>query len=361
MAAGYRRAPSVEILLRHGAKIGRAVDTCCALANKDDDADLMKLLLSQGLGINNHRGAKKSTLLHEAAEKGNPKIVSVLLEAGAKVNSRDRSRTTPLIYAICQQQFLVIERLLRGGAEVNMADTRQYTPLHCAALYGQVRVIEMLLIHGARLNVKDRRYQLMPHHMCITSTHSNQLALHVMLLHDAPLEASSHMGTALKLAWEENQGSLHPYLALLVSHGACDEYILTQLGHVYVTGKDYSWLPDILKLILYSGNHNGQLKKQLDAIQSWFFAVDHKYYHWLVEVRKVPLGLKVRCRVVIRRLLRQRAGGFSVWKAIKQTNLPWVLQDYLKLSDLYNLDCVSRHAQEPAAKQDISTFVSPFK
>ena len=341
LAAYHGNVPCVKALLTHGAKMGKATHKMIALANRGEDAELMKLLLRRGLKVNHHREGKR-TLLHEAAMKGNPQLVDVLLDAGAKVNARDAQSKTPLMCAIRHCQQMVAEQLIRAGADVNKAHML-YTPLHSAAHRGQVPVIEILLSHGANvsaISASPNGYS-MPHHICVTSYRSNVRALQVLLLHGAPIEASSQYGSAIKLAWQESKGTLSPQLALLISHGACDDFVLNQLGRVYVSGRDYSSFPDLLKLLVYSGNERGEIAQYMDAIRSWFFAVDHKYYQWLLHFCQIPLSLKIQSRLSIRRVLRKYANGYSIWKHIGELDLPSLLQNYLKLSDLCDLDFLS--------------------
>ena len=56
-----------------------------------------KLLLSAGINIDEVYEAESSTLLHIAVSNGNQTIVSKLLEHGAKVESINQAKETPLI------------------------------------------------------------------------------------------------------------------------------------------------------------------------------------------------------------------------------------------------------------------------
>ena len=337
-AAKQWHVKCVEMLVQHGAKLGKTADLCTFLSNKDDDAGLMELLIDTGLGIHAHRGSLRQTLLHEAAMKGNPNIVALLLERGAKVNAVDRQRQTPLHLATDQNHLLVIERLLVGGSNVNLLDRRRQGALHLSARRGDIRVIDALLKHGAPLETTNKSGRLMPHHICTLNCH--EMSLHLMLMHDCPIDATSEMGSALEIAQGIQNNWPHGITAcmlLLFSHGACDDKLLSDLARVWVCGRDYSWLPAMFKLVSYSGNENGFLREKIDAIQAWLFAVGQDYYDWLTDYRSSPPTLKISCRIVTRRHLRAIYRGKSIWKRIDQTALPRSLRDYLKLRDLYDV------------------------
>lgn len=337
MAAVNRNPRCAEFLLSHGVKLGEAAEACCALANKEDDVELMRQILNTGFRINQHRGYTKSTLLHEAAIKGNPDIISALLSRGAKVNARDRLKQTPLTHAIIEGHVLVARKLLAVNSEVNIPDSRGCVPLHHAALTGNPTVVTMLLDKGAKTEKREKVNYMMPHHKSLFSRQYQCQSLQVLLMRDCPIDAGSKVGSALTIAYSiqnERRGELQPCLALLFSHGACDDSILLKLALVYENGVDYTWLPALFQLIIHSGNDTADLIGILAAIEQWFFAVDHKYYQCLMECRREMLSLKEYTRIALRRHYRSIREGKSIWRCIENSSLPRQLKDYLKLFDI---------------------------
>ena len=75
-------------------------------------------------------------------------IISVLIEAGANVNTRDRNGRTPLHDAL--DDFSAAAYLLSMGASVNIANNLGDTPLHIAVLSSsRAAVVSLLVGHGA--------------------------------------------------------------------------------------------------------------------------------------------------------------------------------------------------------------------
>ncbi|MDE2762315.1 MAG: ankyrin repeat domain-containing protein [Gemmatimonadota bacterium] len=116
--------------------------------------------------MRNHSGRLEpygpgSTPLHLAAGwTGDPAVITVLLEAGADVNARNRHHYTPLHYAARDNSEPgVIAALAAAGAEVNAWATGSLphtewdvTPLHEAARNGSAAIAAALLDAGADAN-----------------------------------------------------------------------------------------------------------------------------------------------------------------------------------------------------------------
>jgi cytohesin len=91
-----------------------------------------------------------------------PVKVRMLLEAGANVNVRGRTRAgeTPLTNAaVMEAPRETMELLLVAGADPNAANRQGYTALSAAAAWGDRELVDLLLSYGARpgLRVKDGR------------------------------------------------------------------------------------------------------------------------------------------------------------------------------------------------------------
>eukprot|EP00899_Mesostigma_viride_P020700 jgi/Mesvir1/28631/Mv04498-RA.2 len=93
-----------------------------------------------------HVDNAKRVPLHRCAQKGDEEGVRKLLEAGAPVNIRDRSRMTALMVACRYGHDLAARYLVNHGAEVLAVDPIYLkTSLHIAAERGHARCIEVLL------------------------------------------------------------------------------------------------------------------------------------------------------------------------------------------------------------------------
>ncbi len=103
------------------------------------------------------------TLIQGAARHNlNPKIITILVNAGADVNGRDTLARTPLLLAAkYNKNPEVITALLNAGAELNRRDiTYKRTALHMAARYNKNPAVIMALLNGGadgKLKDGDKR------------------------------------------------------------------------------------------------------------------------------------------------------------------------------------------------------------
>jgi hypothetical protein len=84
--------------------------------------------------------------------QGQDAVVSLLLEKGTNVDSKDGDGNTPLHYASNKS---VVSLLLENGADVNAKCNSGWTPLHHACKIGLDSVVSLLLRNGADANAKE--------------------------------------------------------------------------------------------------------------------------------------------------------------------------------------------------------------
>lgn len=143
------------------------------LKNSERNVKRVKLLLDHGANVNlqTDRGW---TLLHTAAYYGHVDLVQLLLDYGADVNSKNKKGRTPLHLAVYNMDLAeydgklsqhedpigvrtkIVQLLLEHGANVDSQDNDGKTPLHAAAYsFTNDNIIRMLLDHGAHIDVQD--------------------------------------------------------------------------------------------------------------------------------------------------------------------------------------------------------------
>ena len=84
--------------------------------------------------------------LHYASVHGKLDIVALLVEeAGADINCRTHTGTTPAHYAARSNRVSVLKYLLSKGADITARDAHSWTPLHYAALAGYTPTVETII------------------------------------------------------------------------------------------------------------------------------------------------------------------------------------------------------------------------
>ena len=97
----------------------------------------------------NHEGPFRPSTLHTAVQKGNDKIVRLLLEYGADCNSKDAAGLTPLLHATIGGYEEVTDLLFLYGAGVQHVDHYHRSALHWAVIHCRERLLQKLLKHCA--------------------------------------------------------------------------------------------------------------------------------------------------------------------------------------------------------------------
>lgn len=92
------------------------------------------------------------TPLSRACCNGQDAIVSKLLAAGANINFKNLSESTPLFHATTAN---IVHQLYIAGANINLQNGRGHTPLHYAANYNNYEVCVALHHLGADKNIID--------------------------------------------------------------------------------------------------------------------------------------------------------------------------------------------------------------
>ena len=125
----------------------------CALAISGDLAGVKQLLQERGrvdgFDVDGFSQDFQSNPLQLAAQFGHVPVLETLLHAGANGNFAQFG--TPLLRAIQNGHYAVVQKLLEHRVDVNYVDASQSSALAKAAEIGEVRYVELLLMHGAEL------------------------------------------------------------------------------------------------------------------------------------------------------------------------------------------------------------------
>jgi hypothetical protein len=93
------------------------------------------------------------TPLHIAAFAGNVATTELLINRGADVNSRAKSKflNTPLQTALLTGQYATAKVLLEHGADAMVRQAEGFAPIHEAAQSGREDLVKLLIAHGAEI------------------------------------------------------------------------------------------------------------------------------------------------------------------------------------------------------------------
>ena len=95
------------------------------------------------------------TVLHIAAQHGDPKFMRWLIDRGAKTDAEDKNMETPLFPASRNGRLGATQLLLDHQAKVNHRNWKKRTPLHGALGNGHLGVSMLLLHHDADVNAQN--------------------------------------------------------------------------------------------------------------------------------------------------------------------------------------------------------------
>lgn len=110
--------------------------------------------------------------LFKACRFAVPINVTHTLENHANIEARDKTRSTPLI-VLCSYSSLPLERvkiikiLLENGANINSISEDGSSALMRACAYGNLEVIEALLAAGSNVNVKTKDNRTVFHYVAL--------------------------------------------------------------------------------------------------------------------------------------------------------------------------------------------------
>ena len=140
-----------------GGAISVEYATDLARAAADDDVDRVKELLLQGENVNGKdENYDNITPLFIAVENGNVEIARLLLDFGAKVNARNKSKQTPLMQIDSDATVELVSLLIDRGAKVNLTDDENNSALIIAADDASTDVVRALVDAGADVNLANK-------------------------------------------------------------------------------------------------------------------------------------------------------------------------------------------------------------
>ena len=134
-----------------------------AVAIEDGDTDAILALLEEGNSADTwiEYGEHKITPLMKAAWDGQPDIIRILLDAGAKVNAQATDTgETALLNAVSQGNLEIVQMLLEAKADVSLKNKFDFNPFTSAVAAGNIELSRTLLKAGA--GIEEGAHTLSP-------------------------------------------------------------------------------------------------------------------------------------------------------------------------------------------------------
>jgi len=161
------------------------------------------------------RAEDRDEQLLAAVRRGDADRIELLLDLGARVDSRDVWGKQPISVASFYGDIAAVELLLQRGADVNAQDNWHRTPLIAATQAGRIWVVDILLHHGAAV---DHRSSNGISALIAAAQRGNVAAVQMLLAAGADVDSQDITGrTALMWAASREDAAL---VALLLDWGA---------------------------------------------------------------------------------------------------------------------------------------------
>uniref|UniRef100_H3DMB0 Ankyrin repeat and SOCS box containing 15b n=1 Tax=Tetraodon nigroviridis TaxID=99883 RepID=H3DMB0_TETNG len=161
------------------------------------------------------RTGEGDTPLTLAAAAGLVDNVRILLGHGASPHNTNSCNESPLLIAVRQRSYDMVQSLVLGGAFVEQVCLTKWTATHEAAKVGCTDILKLLLRHGAKVSSRDA-HGVTP--LAIAAERGNTEALDVLVRHGGDVKAQATNGDSVlyDAAGSGNVDSVE----LLLGHGA---------------------------------------------------------------------------------------------------------------------------------------------
>ena len=306
----------------------------------------MSLLIQAGAEVDT-KDLQGNTPLFKAASYGHTECVELLLNAGANPNVRNKYNTICIQYAALQGHSDVVKLLLQHGADVNAKSERNEAfPLIAASMRGHITVVEEMLKFNPELDnfYRGKHYTAL-YGACSSYLESlnglrnngSSLQFHLSCITKLIMMGSRLSSTCLDLL---HSGSSYPHLVT-------PDYILffcLLLRAFAYNGSDTDCVQCYTKLFEHATQLGGYKWRFVLLVISAGFTPSpeqlNKLSHTFTADQKsaldkfvtTPRSLQDQSCVMVRRQLQP-----NVMCRIKQLQIPYHISDYITLINLTDI------------------------
>ena len=186
-----------------------------AIDARDYDTVNNMLLANTTKSLLKERDSSGRTILHYAANRGNTKVLGLILTAGADANALDNEGQTPLFYAVNRSYEDNVRMLISSGANANIANKLKFTPLLLAAQKGKPKIANILIRSGANVNVTTPSGATP---LLFAAAKGNHNLIELLLRSGANMRARDKLGnTAMHYAAKNNRNKVVKDLLPLIN------------------------------------------------------------------------------------------------------------------------------------------------
>ena len=122
------------------------------LTSCQNHLDATLFLLTEGAATVNVKNSFGQTPLMAAISNKNYSLVEVLIKQGANINALDNQNRSPLMYAIKSENIEICKSIIDHGAQLNIADDYSMTPLAYAARQASFTIFKKLINAGSDIH-----------------------------------------------------------------------------------------------------------------------------------------------------------------------------------------------------------------
>ena len=153
-----KNKPLMEFLTENGARTGVSFENLMMYAAQKNDVGVSAMLRA---GVSPRKSDDKgNTPLIVSVSRGDLPSVEELLAYESDTNARNKQGMTPLLYAVRSGNQKIIEKLLSiDETDVNLSDIAGQSPLFWAAYRGDDKTVNVLLTLGADYDKKTKKNQ----------------------------------------------------------------------------------------------------------------------------------------------------------------------------------------------------------